>query len=141
MGEVINFYDLIPKNEKVTYSNPNFNRCLISHPAKILNCGKSGNDGENPGNTNLLLNIIMRMKCFDRYYLFVKMFDTDPLYRDVLTPILKNDEKRSGCQVLMITSNTLDDLPDVNDEIIDSTCQNIIIFDDLCQEATKHQKK
>ena len=136
MREIINFYDLIPDGEKVTYFNPNYDQCLISHPAKILICGKSGSS-----KTNLLLNLIMRMRNFDRYYLFVKMLSSDPLYDKILLRILQMDEQKTGKQMCIIKSNTLDDLPSINDPVIDPSYQNIVIFDDLGQECEKNLKK
>ena len=39
----------------------------------------------------------------------------DPLYDEVLIPKLQAVEDKFGCQLLMAYTNTLDDLPDMED--------------------------
>lgn len=127
---MINFYDLVPQE------NNYFNRdnALIKHPARILIVGTSGS-----GKTNFLLNLINHMNCFHKYYLFVKMQGNDPLYDSVLVPQLYNCETKNNFQVLMDYSNTLDDLPEIED--IDPNYQNLFVFDDMLDEHSKDLKK
>ena len=127
---MINFYEFVPEE------NNYFNRdnAVIKHPARVLIVGASGT-----GKTNFLLNLINHMNCFEKYYLFIRMLGNDPLYDQVLKPRLEGCGVKHSVQVLMEYSNTLDDLPDI--EEVDSNHQNLFVFDDMMDEKSKDLSK
>lgn len=128
---MINFYkNLKPENEK--YSNPNGKKYNIFHPFRILITGASGS-----GKTNVLLNLINLLNCFEKYYLFVKLAGDDPLYDNVLIPILE----KSGFDIIKKYTDEIDELPDIKDDEIDSDRQNLFVFDDMLDESSKDLKK
>lgn len=138
---ITNYYNHLPKTNKVTYHNPNECQLVPLHPCKILITGRSGNTNKKAGKTNLVLNIIDKCNNFERFYLFCKMLGNDPLYDNLLIPKLQALERKYKTTILIIQSNSLDDLPDVNADIIDPAYQNLIIFDDMIDEAKKSLKK
>ena len=138
---ITNYYNHLPKTNKVTYNNPNECQLVPLHPCKILITGRSGNTNKKAGKTNLVLNIIEKCNNFERFYLFCKMLGNDPLYDNLLIPKLQALERKYNTSILIIQSNSLDDLPDVNCDIIDPAYQNLIIFDDMIDEAKKSLKK
>src|SRR5438132_6704244 len=122
-----NFYESIPKNKQRQYYNPNSCDLVPIHPARILITGTSGNYNNKTGKTNVVLNIIEKCNNFERFYLFVKLLGDDPLYDDLLIPKLREIERRCKIPILIIESNTLDDLPSISDkEMIDPSYQNLI---------------
>jgi hypothetical protein len=136
-----NFYNYLPKSNKIVYDNPNECDLVPIHPCKILITGRSGNTNKKAGKTNLVLNIIEKCNNFDRFYLFCKMLGNDPLYDTLLIPTLEKVQHKYNTSILVIKSNSLDDIPDVNSEIIDPKYQNLIIFDDMIDEDKKSLKK
>jgi len=138
---ITNYYNYLPKTNKIEYYNPNECNKVPVHPSKILITGRSGNTNKKAGKTNLVLNIIERCNNFDRYYLFCKMLGNDPLYDNLLIPKLEHLEDKFHTSILIIKSNSLDDLPDVNSETINPNYQNLIIFDDMIDEDKKSLKK
>ena len=104
---MINFYDQVGRGISDHY-NPNGDKYLIKHPFRALISGVSGS-----GKTNALLNLISKLNCWDRYYLYVKLMGDDPLYDEVLVPKLQAVGKKHTTDILMEYSATLDDLPAV----------------------------
>ena len=134
---LVNYYDLIQNNSD-PYYNPNSCFGMPLHPFKLMIVGTSGNNNK-PGKTNLLLNIIDKCNNFERFYIFAKMLNNDKLYDDVLIKKLKNAESKTKTNILMISSNSLDNLPEI--EHIDENYQNLFVFDDMINEKTKDLKK
>ena len=132
---MINFYNQLGK-EADKYNNPNGNKYGIYHPFRILIIGPSGS-----GKTNALLNLTSKLNCFEKYYVFVKLAGDDPLYDNVLIPKIQEAEQTLNCEILMEYSDDLDDLPDIKSDAIDSSCQNIFIFDDFLDKSSKNLKK
>ena len=130
---MINFYEQVTSTGN-DHHNPMGDKYQIFHPFRAIISGQSGSK-----KTNVLLNLINNLNCFDRYYIFAKLMGNDPLYDEVLIPKLQAVEDKFGCQLLMAYTNTLDDLPDMED--IDSSYQNIFIFDDMLDESPKDLKK
>lgn len=141
MSNIINYYDYIPKDRAIKYNNPNSCKLVPIHPSSILITGRSGNKQNRAGKTNLVLNIINHCHNFERFYIFCKMLGNDKLYDDYLIPKLEHLEKEENVPVLIIKSNTLDDLPDINSDIIDPEYQNLFIFDDMIDENQASLKK
>ena len=139
MSALTNYYSQI-QGGGVLYNNPNYVKYHIKHPFRCLISGASGG-----GKTNALLNLIDRLNCFERFYLFVKLTCDDPLYDEVLVPKLQAVEEKHGTQILMEYSCDVDDLPDVGaapeDGGIDSDYQNLVVFDDMLDEDNKSLKK
>ena len=137
--ELTNFYKRI-QGTGVSYNNPNSDKYLITHTFRCLISGASGG-----GKTNALLNLIDKLNCFERFYLFVKLMGNDPLYDEVLVPRLQIVEEKYNTPVLLEYSCDLDDLPDVSDNPeeggIDSNYQNLVVFDDMLDESNKTLKK
>ena len=123
-----------------SYYNPNGETYLIKHPFRAVICGVSGS-----GKTNALLNLISKLNCWDRYYLYVKLMGDDPLYDEVLVPKLQAVERRHDTDILMVYSATLDDLPDIETPAteggINSDYQNFIVFDDMLDEDARSLNK
>ena len=138
---ITNYYNCLPKTNKIKYYNPNECDLVPIHPSKILITGRSGNTNKKPGKTNLVLNIIDKCNNFHRFYLFCKMLGNDQLYDNLLIPKLEHLEHKYNTPILVIKSNSLDDLPDVDSDIIDPAYQNLIIFDDMIDEDKKSLKK
>ena len=128
---MIDFYkNLKPEHEK--YINPHGKKYNIFHPCRILIVGSSGS-----GKTNLLLNLINNLNCFEKYYLFVKLAGDDPLYEEVLVPKLQ--EAGAGLQYTILEKYTDDisELPDIRSDEINSDCQNLFVFDDMIDEEKR----
>jgi hypothetical protein len=138
---ITNYYNHLPKANKIVYYNPNECNMVPIHPCKILITGRSGNTNKKAGKTNLVLNIIDKCNNFDRYYLFCKMLGNDPLYDDLLIPKLQELENKYNTSILIKHSNSLDDVPDVNSDLIDPNYQSLIIFDDMIEEDKKSLKR
>jgi hypothetical protein len=138
---ITNYYNHLPKDNKIVYNNPNECHLVPVHPCKILITGRSGNTNKKAGKTNLVLNIIEKCNNFERYYLFCKMLGNDPLYDELLIPKLQQLEDKFNTSILIIKSNSLDDVPNVNSELIDPKYQNLIIFDDMIDEDKKSLRK
>lgn len=130
---MINFYDEI-KTGVSEYYNPNGEKFSIVHPFRCLISGRSGG-----GKTNILLNLINNLNCFDRYYIFARLMDSDPLYDKVLVPKLRAAEEKFDVPILMEYSSLLDQLPEM--EGVDSSYQNIFVFDDLLDDSPKDLRK
>ena len=138
---ITNYYSCLPKTNKIKYYNPNECELVPVHPSKILITGRSGNTNKKPGKTNLVLNIIDKCNNFHKFYLFCKMIGNDPLYDNLLVPKLEHFEHKYNTPILVIKSNSLDDLSDVDSDIINPAYQNLIIFDDMIDEDKKSLKK
>jgi hypothetical protein len=141
MSDIKNYYKYIPADKKIEYHNPNKCKLVPLHPASILITGRSGNSQGRTGKTNLVLNIISKCNNYDRYYIFCKMLGSDPLYDDYLIPRLEELEAKYQLNILIIKSNTLDDLPDVLSDDVDPEFQNLFIFDDMLDEDKSALKK
>ncbi len=120
--EVINFYELLDKKPK-EYRNPNTHLHGLKHPTRILLVGPTG-----AGKTNMLLNYINQMDCFDRVVIFCKMAE-EHLY-DWLKDHFHGE--------VMVTSD-IDKLPDLND--LDDSKQTIFGFDDVICMNKKIQNR
>ena len=88
MSALTNFYQQV-NGGGVSYNNPNGSTYLINHTFRCLVSGCSGG-----GKSNALLNLIDKLNCFDRFYLFVKLMGNDPLYDEVLVPKLQAAEDK-----------------------------------------------
>ena len=135
MSGMINFYEQVGDGSDQHY-NPNYDKYLIKHPFRCLISGASGG-----GKTNAVLNLIDKLNCFERFYLFVKMMGSDPLYDEVLVPKLRAVEARRDIQILMEYSCDLDSLPNITSEEINISYQNLFVFDDMLDEDPKSLKK
>lgn len=123
MTEIINYYSEIPKelSDKTVYRNPNSKKFVLLHPFRVLIVGGSGT-----GKTNIAVNILHYSQAFDEIHIFAKDI-TEPLYKFLA------EEKK------VTISDTLDDLPNLND--VNDKKQKCYIFDDMITESTKNQKK
>ena len=87
---MINFYEkLLPEDAK--YSNPNGKQYNMFHPFRIL-VGESWGSGK----SNILLNLIHKLCCFEKYYFFVKLAGDDDLYDKILIPELQRASENVG---------------------------------------------
>ena len=80
---MINFYDMLQPEEEC-YANPNRMYYNIFHLFRILIVGSSGS-----GKTNMLLNLMHKLCCFEKYYLYVILAGDDKLYDKILIPELE----------------------------------------------------
>ena len=124
---VINMYEHIPKKYLQNNIYYNSDKEAPQHPARILICGASGT-----GKSNLAINLILKMKCFDKLYLFAKELN-EPLYLwlvDAYTAI----GKKYGIDAI-VYSDKIEDIPNPKD--FDKTIQNLVIVDDMITESAK----
>ena len=135
MPALTDFYKQV-RGGGTSYLNPNGQKYLITHPFRYLISGASGG-----GKSNALLNLIDKLNCFERFYLFVKLLGNDPLYDQVLVPKLQEVEEKHGTPILMEYSCDLDDLPEVTSGDIDADYQNLVVFDDMLDEENRSLKK
>ena len=129
---MINFYESIPKKYKskqTTYAN--YKEVHISIPNRIALIGSSGS-----GKSNILINLIYKMNCFNKIYMFVKCPD-EPLYNYFIQEI-RAVEKKLKTEILVV-STELNDLPEVDE--FDKEQNNICIFDDVISETSMKLKK
>src|ERR1700753_1844795 len=125
MSNLINFYELLPKDNKQKY----INYCsTIQHPSMISICGQTGT-----GKTNLLMNFIVKMRCFHRIYLFAKKLDEE-LYT-LLKQIFDSIGKQMG-EELIYTSDDLSACESLM-KTVDQSKQNLVIFDDMIYAKKK----
>lgn len=133
MDKIINF-DFLIKNKK-KYRNPN--KLTLQHPCRGIVFGPSGS-GKTTTIANLLLNPKTKME-YDRVYLFARMLD-EPLYEAIIDRFEKVEAKLSkklNQEVkILYYSNSLEDVPPL--ESIDSSIQNIFIFDDFLCDENRH---
>jgi len=124
---VINMYEHIPKKylQNSNYYNPN--KEAPKHPARILICGASGS-----GKSNLAINLIREMRCFDKVYLFAKKLD-EPLYL-WLVDTYSAIGKKHGVEMI-VYSDKIEDIPNPKD--FDPSIQNLVIVDDMITESAK----
>ena len=118
------------------HHNPNGKKYSINHPFRAIISGPSGT-----GKTNALLNLINKLNCHENFYLFVKLIGDDPLYDEVLVKRIRETESKCNADILMKYSDCLEDLPNVISDEIDSSFQNIFVFDDMLDEDAKNLKK
>ena len=132
---MINFYEKL-QPEDAKYSNPNGAQYNIFHPFRILIVGSSGS-----GKTNILLNLIQKLCCFEKYYFFVKLAGDDDLYDKILIPELQRASEEVGVNLIGAYADDLESLPDLKSKLIDSKKQNLFVFDDMNEESAKDLKR
>ena len=129
---MINFFESMPKKYKskqTTYAN--YKDVHISIPNRIALIGSSGS-----GKSNILINLIYQMNCFNKIYMFVKCPD-EPLYNFFIQEI-RAVEKKLKTEILVV-STELNDLPEVDE--FDKEQNNLCIFDDVISESSIKLKK
>jgi len=131
--KLVNFYTTLPPSCQSTAIRDYPNRELykIDIPCRIAIVGETGSR-----KSLFLLNLIDRMNCFSRYYLFCKDI-TESLYKFLLIK-LHHIEKIRG-EKLVFFSNSLSNLPRPED--LDAKYSNIIIIDDMLGEKIKELDK
>jgi hypothetical protein len=129
--DVVDFYSKLDKKyTKKTETYKNEAKLNIKLPCRILITGSSGSK-----KTNSVRNVIKSMACFERIYLFAKKTD-EPLYAE-LTDMYNEIGAKIGIQ-MFFSSNSLDDLPDVDS--FNPNFNNLIIIDDMIGEKNKMLK-
>ena len=122
---MINFYDLLPKEDTTQYRNRTKHLHGLEHPSMFMFAGPTG-----AGKTTLLLNILHQMLgAFDELYIFSLFGKDDPLYKWC----------QEHFQGEVMVTNNLDDLPEVT--TLDPSIQRAFIFDDIMSCPPKTQKK
>ena len=120
-GNLINFYERLPKTLSSHYHNPNYKHIGIKHPFRMLIVGSSGS-----GKTNLVLNLIHKLpNTFSSITVVTKNAD-EPLYNFLKHQLNDSVEIYEG----------LENAPPVDS--FDKREQHLIIFDDLVTD--KNQK-
>jgi len=108
----------------------------LKHPFRLCIIGSSGS-----GKTNILINLIEQLNCFEQFWFFVKLLDNDPLYSDFLIPKLEKTGTKLGFPIIAHAGDSLDELPEVNSGVINPDLQNLFIFDDMGEEGKKAQAR
>ena len=126
MDTVPNLYLTLPKKYQIkTRSYPNHKLLRIDIPSRILVVGASGSF-----KTNCVMDMISRMDCFHRYYLFAKDL-SEPFYA-YLIDTLRDVEEKTKSEILTASDNVAD-IPAVND--FDKELNNLFIVDDfICEK-------
>jgi len=122
-GELINWYEHLPKKFIKKYHNPHYDIHHIQIPFRMLICGSSGS-----GKTQTLMNLIKVMSgTFEKIYIITKNSD-EPIYNWLKEKFkdTKEIEVREG----------IANLPDIDK--LDKEVQSLIVMDDLVGE--KNQK-
>jgi hypothetical protein len=126
----INFYELLPKKEKVI--NPHFKEHGINIPFRMLISAPSGS-----GKTNALMNLITLMdKTFHEIIICVKSAD-EPLY-NMLINKLPNITVFEGGEVPNISKYSILDEKTKRLKRIDKR-QRLIVFDDLITDKNANK--
>lgn len=126
----INFYELLPKKEKVI--NPNFKEHGINIPFRLLIAAPSGS-----GKTNALMNLITLMdKTFHEIIICVKSAD-EPLY-NMLIDKLPNIIVYEGGEVPEISKYSILDEKTKRLKRLDKK-QRLIVFDDLITDRNANK--
>jgi len=122
--EIIDWYKKMPKKYLLKTHNPHYNRHHIKLPMRLIICGNSGS-----GKTQTLLNLIHNMpQTWEKIFIVTKCKD-EPLYNYL--------EDKLGEQGLSIKEG-IHELPDLDS--LDKTQNNLVVLDDLVNEAAKLQK-
>ncbi len=124
--EHIDWYRLVP--EKHEYDNPNAHRVGIKHPFSMAIAGPTG-----CGKTQLLLDLIHHLGCFDRIIVFCRL-KTEPLY-ELLRDHYDGD---------VLVTNDPDELKELNaeeveEEEVKNPDQTLMVFDDIIAQPTRVQ--
>lgn len=122
---MINFYERLPqKYKQLKTPYPNYDKCKLDVPMRMLICGGSGE-----GKTNSLLNIIVLMQYYTRIFIYARKLD-EPLYAEMIR-VLEMLGKKWGRTIVTYSSN-VKDIPKCS--AFDSKERNLCIFDDLITE-------
>jgi len=122
--EIIDWYKKMPKKYLLKTHNPHYNRHHIKLPMRLIIRGNSGS-----GKTQTLLNLIHNMpQTWEKIFIVTKCKD-EPLYNYL--------EDKLGDQGLSIKEG-IHELPDLDS--LDKTQNNLVVLDDLVNEAAKLQK-
>lgn len=121
-GELINWYEHMPKKFVKKYHNPHYDVHHISIPFRMCIIGRSG-----AGKTQTLMNLIKTMAdTFEKIYIITKNSD-EPIYNWVKDKFkdTKEIEVREG----------VENLPDIDK--LDKDVQSLIVMDDLVGERNQ----
>lgn len=128
-----NFYNIIPKEYKddTKYYNPNAHTLGIpKHPFRAVIVGGSG-----AGKTNTCMNIIFEGKNMEHIYLYAKNL-SEPLYKALI-----GTYEKAGARTKQDLITYSDDPAEIiKPEDVDTTKQNLVIFDDLITASKKEHK-
>lgn len=123
-AELVDWYKKIPKKFLLKTHNPHYDVHHIKLPMRMILCGSSGS-----GKTTTLLNLLYNMPdTFEKIFIVVKCKD-EPLYNYL--------EDKLGKDGLSIKEG-IHELPDLDS--LDKEQNNLIILDDLVNEAAKLQR-
>ena len=134
---IINFDDVIPDELRQHYENDN--PLTVQHPSRCLLVGGSG-----VGKSNIMMNLLLGEQTkmtYHKVYVFCKHPNEDKyqFLKDYYKKIEEKVYKKTGQLVkLFFMSDNLEEIPDLKKDI-DTSIQNVIIFDDVVTE--KNQKK
>jgi hypothetical protein len=127
--EIENFYEKC-ETDKVDRSYPNESKVNITLPFQAILVGKTG-----AGKTNLLMNLIKAINAFDKYVLIAKNIE-EPLYKHFIK-VCRDTEEKTHTRILLV-SNTLADLPEVDD--FDVKQNSLVIIDDFINASETELK-
>jgi energy-coupling factor transporter ATP-binding protein EcfA2 len=121
--------DDLEDNNMPTYKQKHF--LMPSKNFRMLITGPSG-----CGKSNLLMNFLLKFIHFDKLYVYTRHMEQD-CYRK-LRRVLENVEERTCEQIL-----TIDNDPDniISPDELDSSKQNVVVFDDFVLANQGAQKK
>lgn len=128
----VNIYSQIPNLKDTRSSYCGYDKIRIETPFRMLVCGSSGSR-----KTNWVLNLVNKLKCFTKIYLFCRVLD-EPLYAYLRAKMKKLMKKRKDPS-LFFESNTLDNFPSfgTDEKTFNREDQNLVIIDDLMLDASQ----
>ena len=131
--KLTNIYNILPDECKsqAILDYPNRQIFKIDIPFRALICAQTGGS-----KTQFLLNMLDRLNCFSRFYLFCRDI-TEPLYKFLITKLHHMGKKKG--EELVFFSNRLSNLPEP--EELDPHYSNVIIVDDMLAEKMQDLDK
>jgi ABC-type dipeptide/oligopeptide/nickel transport system ATPase component len=121
-GELVNWYEHMPKKFIRKYHNPHYDVHHISIPFRACCIGRSG-----AGKTQTLMNIIKTMTdTFEKIYIITKNSD-EPIYNWV------KDKFKDTKEIEVLEG--VENIPDIDK--LDKEKQSLIVFDDLVNERNQ----
>ena len=82
-----------------------------------------------------------KLNCFEKFYIFVKLAGDDNLYDKILIPKLQSASEELGGNLVGAYDDDIESLPDVKSALMDSSKQNLFVFDDMNEESSQNLKR
>ena len=74
----------------------------------------------------MLLNLIHKLNCFEKFYLFIKLAGDDDLHDKIILPKLQSASEGLGVNLIETYEDDIKSLPDVKSDLINLSKQNLL---------------